>query len=140
MYRTASLLERLDAAARGQSGRTIQEDRAAAVRSIVRNLQRMLNSRQGNAPAQMDLGIPSPHELMQGFPATLDQAIRTIRTCIMRYEPRLTAVVVTHLPAEESAAGIAFRITAQLAGDGPREQLSLQTAISANGRIRLADT
>jgi type VI secretion system protein len=140
MYRTASLLERLDAAASGQGARTVQEDRSAAVRSIVRNLQRMLNSRQGNAPAQMDLGIPSPHELMQGYPATLEQTIKVIRTCIMRYEPRLSAVVVSHVPSDQAAAAISFRITAQLAGDGAREQLSLQTAISANGRIRLANT
>ena len=137
MHRSLTLLERLDAAAHGAAVRTLGEDRQAVVRSILKNLQRILNSRQGNAPAQMDLGIPSPHELMQGYPTTLERAQKIIRSCIQRYEPRLTAVVVSK-DGEDSVAGINFRITAQLAGDGPREVLSVQTAISPTGRIRLA--
>ena len=140
MHRSITLLERLDAAVRSPQARTMAQDRPAAVRSIILNLQRLLNSRQGSAPAQMDLGIPSPHELLQGYPATLDQAMKTIRACIQRYEPRLSAVVVAHVPSDAVSEGIPFRITAQLAGDGPRESLSLQTAISPTGHIRLADS
>jgi len=140
MYRNVTLLERIALASAGDRNRTIQEDRGAVARSILRNLQMLLNSRQGNAPAQMDLGIPSPHELMQGFPGTLDSAQKAIRQCILRYEPRVTAVLVTHVPSTDGAQSVSFRISAQLAGDGRPESLSLQTAITADGRIRIKNS
>jgi type VI secretion system protein len=140
MHRHVTLLERLSIAAQGERARTIQEDRGAVIRSILRNMQMVLNSRQGHAPAQMDLGIPPPHELMQGFPGTLDVAQKSIRQCIQRYEPRVTAVVVAYAPGEEPVQQVSFRISAQLAGEGRAEQLNVQTAITSEGRIRISSS
>jgi type VI secretion system protein len=137
MHRSVTLLERLALAVRNGQARSLQEDRGATMRSILKNLQQVLNSRQGHALAQMDLGIPSPHELMQGFPGTLEQAQRAIRQCILRYEPRLAGAVVTYIKPEEGSQTIGFQVTAQLAGDGSRESLSFHTAISPDGRLRL---
>ena len=64
MLRSITLLERLNRAAREGGARTIKEDRGAVMRSVMLNLQRILNTRQGSSLAQDDLGIPSPHELL----------------------------------------------------------------------------
>lgn len=129
-----SLLERLSA---GEHALTMVDDRGTVVRSILTNLTAILNARSGSAAAQMDLGLPSPHELLQGFPANLPRALQDIKACIQRYEPRLTAVTVRHLKDEDSAvAAIRFQITAMLSGD--RTPLSLTTAVSGDGRVRIS--
>ncbi|GDY14346.1 hypothetical protein LBMAG53_32240 [Planctomycetota bacterium] len=128
-----ALLERLSA---GDRGPTLAEDRAAVLRSVLRNLSRVLNSRQGSAPAQMELGLPSPHELLQGFPANLPRTLKDIRACLQRYEPRLAGVVVKHVPSEGGDLAIRFQITAVLAG-GDRTPVNLATAFTGDGRVRI---
>ena len=127
-----ALLERL---ASGAQERSIAEDRSAVMRSVLANLACILNARSGSAPAQMDLGLPSPHEMLQGFPATLPRALTDIRACIAAYEPRLSRVAVRHIPGEPGDRAIRFQITAVLMGeDAP---LTLTTAFASDGRIRV---
>ncbi len=139
MLRSITLLERLNRAAREGGARTVKEDRGAVMRSVLLNLQRILNTRQGSAAAQSDLGVPSPHELLIGFPASLDQAQRAVKQCIQRYEPRLVNVVVAIDKEDDQKQAIAFSVTAQLAGGDRRDPVSFHTAISPDGRIRLRD-
>lgn len=139
MLRSITLLERLTLAAQGKGVRTLREDRAAVLRSVLGNLGHLLNTRQGSAAAQPDLGVPSPHELMQGFPETLDDARRAIKTCITMYEPRLTNVVVTHLVDETSDLVIRFQVSAQLAGGTTRDPVSFRTAVTPDGILRIQD-
>ncbi len=136
MLPSLTLLERL---AQGRSDRTVVADRAALVRSVLANVQRILNTRAGSAGAQMDLGLPSPHELMQGFPATMHDAQNAIRTCILKYEPRLAAAVVSWVPQPDGAPDLRFAISATLADDA-RTPLSFTTAVNRDGRIRLQDS
>jgi type VI secretion system protein len=139
MLRSITLLERLNRAAREGGLRTVKEDRAAVMRSVLLNLQRILNSREGSSAAQPDLGIPSPHELLQGFPATAESAQKAVKACIQRYEPRLMNVVVTLERSDEQRASIGFQVTAQLAGGDRRDPVSFHTAVTPDGRIRLRD-
>lgn len=139
MLRSVTLLERLNRAAREGGARTVKEDRGAVMRSVLLNLQRILNTRQGASSAQPELGIPSPHELLQGFPATSPDAQRAVKACIARYEPRLTNIVVAIEPCEGQRHEIAFQVSAQLAGGDRRDPVSFHTAITQDGRIRLRD-
>jgi len=139
MLRSITLLERLNRAAREGGERTVKEDRGAVMRSVLLNLQRILNTRQGSAAAQNDLGVPSPHELLIGFPSSLDQAQRAVKQCIQRYEPRLVNVVVSIDKEDDQKQAIAFSVTAQLAGGDRRDPVTFHTAISPDGRIRLRD-
>ncbi len=139
MLRNITLLERLSRAAREGGARTVKEDRGAVMRSVLLNLQRILNSREGAAAAQPELGIPSPHELMRGYPATTEVALRAVKLCIQRYEPRLTNVVVTIDKSEEQRMAIGFTVAAQLAGGDRRDPISFHTSITPDGRMRLRD-
>jgi type VI secretion system protein len=139
MLRNITLLERLSRAAREGGARTVKEDRGAVMRSVLLNLQRILNSREGAAAAQPELGIPSPHELMRGYPATTEVALRAVKLCIQRFEPRLTNVVVTIDKSEEQRMAIGFTVSAQLAGGDRRDPISFHTSITPDGRMRLRD-
>jgi type VI secretion system protein len=139
MLRNITLLERLSRAAREGGARTVKEDRGAVMRSVLLNLQRILNSREGAAAAQPELGIPSPHELMRGYPATTEVALRAVKLCIQRFEPRLTNVVVTIDKSEEQRMAIGFTVAAQLAGGDRRDPISFHTSITPDGRMRLRD-
>ncbi len=139
MLRSITLLERLSRAARGEASRTLREDRPAVLRSVLLNLANILNTRVGSAAAQPDLGVPSPHELMQGYPGTVDDARKAIKACIVTYEPRLTNVVVTSLVDETGTLAIRFQVTAQLAGGTTRDPVSFRTAVTPDGILRIQD-
>ncbi len=139
MLNNVTLFERLTHAAREGGPRTIKEDRAAIMRSVMVNLQRVLNSHQGDSAAQPDLGIPSPHELMRGYPATTDVALRAVKTCIQRFEPRLTNVLVSVDRSDEHRLAIGFSISAQLAGGDRRDPVKFFTVITPDGRMRMRD-
>ena len=67
MIPESTLLERLRRAGDPRP-RTLRNDRAAVIASVARNLHRVLNSRLGNAPAQLDLGIPAPSDIILAIP------------------------------------------------------------------------
>ena len=137
-FRSATLLERISAAKRGGI-LSVREDRAAAMRSVLANLGRVLNTRLGAASAQPDLGTASPHELLQGFPGTAKQTQAAIARCIERYEPRLCDVKVDIGELDPNKRDIAFQVSARLAGGDVRDRVSFHTAIGADGHIRLSD-
>lgn len=139
MLRSITLLERLNRAAAEGGVRTVKEDRGAVMRSVLLNLQRLLNTRSGSAAAQPELGLPSPHEMLVDYPASVEQAQRAVKTCIQRYEPRLTNIVVSVDKDDDQKKAIAFAVSAQLAGGDRRDPVSFHTAISPDGRIRLRD-
>ncbi|MBN8525143.1 MAG: type VI secretion system baseplate subunit TssE [Planctomycetes bacterium] len=139
MLRSITLLERLNRAAVEGGVRTVKEDRGAVMRSVLLNLQRLLNTRQGSAAAQPDLGLPSPHEMLIDYPASVEQAQRAVKLCIQRYEPRLSNVVVSIDREEGQKQVLSFAVSAQLAGGDRRDPISFHTAITPDGRIRLRD-
>ncbi|MBA3685081.1 MAG: type VI secretion system baseplate subunit TssE [Planctomycetes bacterium] len=127
-----TLLERL-AGERGARPRATGDSRTALRDSILRNVQDLLSVRLGNAAAQTDLGMPPPGELLRDHPACVPRVQAIIAACIARYEPRLTAVRVTHLPQDDTLA-IRFQIVAQYA-DASRAPVSFSTSVDQDGQI-----
>ncbi len=127
-----ALLERLAA----PPGTFTAGDPSAVMRSVVLNLRRLLNSREGSAGAQLDLGLPSPHEMLQNWPASRDAALAAIRRCVQLYEPRLVDVVVRALPFTPGDTALSFQVAARLCGL-QRTPISLTTAVTADGRVTL---
>ncbi len=131
-----SLLERLSRP-RAAAARTMSENTPELVRSVLRNLQRILNSRQGHAAAQMDLGMPAPCEITQAFPDALAWMLRGIRACIEKYEPRIQVVDIARVESEEDALTLRFQITARVAAMKGGPTVSFDTVVDPTGRIRL---
>lgn len=137
MFQDRTLFERLRNPA-GKGSQTLQEDAVALLQSILRNLNRILNSRSGQAPAQLDFGIPSPSEVALAYPESIKTVQKIIRQCIERYEPRLTEVQVTQIESDDHRLAVRFQITARLATTAEQRQVSFDTLIDPAGRIEMA--
>ncbi len=115
--------------------RSVNVDRRALVDSVVRNLRQILNSRQGSALAQLDLGIPAPCEIVLGFPEAVGQLKRTIVAVIEKYEPRLRNVQVFYQPRETEGLVVNFIVSGRLAYDNT--QIAFETHFDSAGLIHL---
>jgi type VI secretion system protein len=138
MSRERTFLERLarpDAA----RDRTAREDPAEVVRSVLGNLQRILNSRVGHAPAQPDLGMPAPSDLIRFGAEAGEWIADTLKACIEKYEPRLTDVQVARLESEDDVLALRFQVTARLAAVKDDVPVSFDTMVDPAGRIRVRD-
>jgi type VI secretion system protein len=131
-----TLLERLATAGHDPEAHIAPAERLR--RSVLRNLGRMLNARQGHARAQPDLGTPPPNELVQDYPASIPRLQQAIAESIRRYEPRLVGVRVTWLDKGDPLT-IHFQIHAAL-NDGSRTPMQFSTAFDPSGRVRVGGT
>ncbi|HVR85201.1 MAG TPA: type VI secretion system baseplate subunit TssE [Planctomycetota bacterium] len=136
MSRERSILERL-AKPRTKGQRTLTENTTEITRSVLLNLQHILNSRLGDAPAQPDLGMPSPSEITQASPDAINLVMRNLRSCIEKYEPRLTAVEIAHVEAGDEILTLRFQVTARLTISRDGATISFDTVVDPGGRIRL---
>jgi type VI secretion system protein len=132
-----TLLERLRDASRGVASRTLREDTNELLLSILRHLQKMLNSRQGNAPAQMDYGIPDPSEVAHAVPDAIGEMQIAIKQCIEKYEPRLTNVNVIPIEDQDDVLVLRYHIRAQAVTSRERIPVSFDTMVDASGRIQV---
>lgn len=136
MSRERSILERLNKPlTKGQ--RTLNENTTEITRSVLRNLQHILNSRLGDAPAQPDLGMPSPSEITQASPDAINLVMRNLRACIEKYEPRLSGIDIAHVEAGDEVLTLRFQVTARLAVSRDGRTISFDTVVDPGGRIRL---
>ena len=134
MFTENTLLERL-ARSRESVKRTLSEDTGELVRSVVRQLQKLLNSRQGHAAAQMDYGVPESSEVVHNFPTAIREMQRGILTSIEKYEPRLCSVTVTHVEDEDDPFTLRFQIGAQLSTPKVKTHVCFDTSVDSAGRI-----
>ena len=138
MHHTTTLLERLTRAELGErSARSSGNDRAELRQSILANLNDVLSTRRGSAPAQMDLGTPAANEMRQNYPASVAELQRTIADCIRRYEPRLRDIEVSHVDVEGEQLVVHFQVNAQLVINGQKRALSFETRVDHLGKWQM---
>ena len=137
MSRERSILERL-ARPRTKGQRTLTDNIPEITRSVLRNLQHILNSRLGDAPAQPDLGMPSPSEITQASPDAINMVMRNLRSCIEKYEPRLTNIDIAHVEAGDEILTLRFQVTARLRVSKDGTTIAFDTVVNPGGHIRLS--
>lgn len=133
-----TILERL-ARPGAPEARTARENTSEVVRSVLRNLQRILNARLGHAPAQPDLGMPAPSEIVRSGADASDWLGRTLKECVEKYEPRLADVRVARVESEDDVLSLRFQLDARLAGEKEEIPVSFDTQVDPAGRIRVRD-
>lgn len=132
------LLERIRSVEKNPDRREGRDD-GRLIRSVLRHLERILNTRQGSVPIADDYGVPD-FTNFQG--ASLSESTyeieRSIRQVILNYEHRLRGVRVGFIPQEEDILALRFKITAKLAvnEDIP---IAFNTVIGTGGRIDVSD-
>lgn len=113
------------------------ENTQELVRSILRNLQRILNTRTNHAAAQMDMGTPAPCEMAMLSREGLGGVTRALRMCIEKYEPRLAGVDVTYVKGEDDVLTLRFQVTARVATSRSGATISFDTLVNSTGQIKV---
>jgi type VI secretion system protein len=117
------------------------------VDSVIRHLQRILNTKHGNVPIADDYGTPDFTDFFLTLPKTETNPKReiekAIRLTIQKYEPRLQGVRVNLVDQEEGEANlfadpltIRFQITGRLVTES-KTQVFFETTVDNEGKINI---
>lgn len=136
MAREQTLLERLRSGA-GPSSHTAVENTNALVRSVQANLARILNAREGHAPAQMDYGVPCPSDVVHDYPHSIGVMQRRIKDSLEKYEPRLKDIEVIHIENENGGLVLRYQVQGRLATSETESWITFLTQMDPSGRISL---
>lgn len=110
-------------------------DQQHRIRSVIDNLNRLFNSRQGTIGHLPDYGLPNLSEIYRDAPETIDVFRAAIRETVEKYEPRMRRVRVTHQPSGPHAGRLVFLLTGELV-DGERVQF--ETTFAEQVRVNPA--
>ena len=105
--------------------------------SIIRHLERILNTRQGSVQIADDYGIPDFTDTSSGFSDAIRDLERTIRNTIQKYEPRLKSVRVKFVPQEETTLAVSFQIVGQLNLEEGKNPITFQSVMDSDGKFTI---
>lgn len=118
-----------------ESGRSIHQDPRRLTQSVLENLRRLLNTRQGIVPTQLDYGIPDLVDALYNFPETIVNMRRAIKATIEKYEPRLRRVNVKHVETPDDPLALRYEITAELVTEEGKSSVWIQTRMDGSGEV-----
>lgn len=107
------------------------------VGSIIRHLERILNTRRGSAQIGEDYGIPDVTDLTSGLPESLRDLERMIRNTIQKYEPRLKAVRVKFSSQDENMLAVSFQIVARLILEEEKDPVVFESFMDCDGKVTI---
>ena len=132
------LLERignLEVPSEGKTGTVVTR----AVGSVIRHLQKMLNTRQGNVSIAEDYGMPDftnyPGESIND---TCQRMTVIIKQFIERFEPRLDNVRITFEPDENNVLSLRFKLEGVLVREN-KVPVLLETVVDSSGKVIVTD-
>jgi type VI secretion system protein len=136
MASTRGFFDRLRDPARGR-GRSVHERTDEVQESILRNLQRLLNTRHGDSAAVPEFGIPALTDVdLQG---RAEEMRRSIEASIRTFEPRLSAVRVRWQEGDETdVLKLRFEIVGRLVTSDENVGVRFATVADANGQWKIA--
>jgi type VI secretion system protein len=106
--------------------------------SVVRHLQRILNTRQGSVPIDPEFGVPDFTNLAGSYNAAFGGQIeQDIRKLIERYEPRLKSPRLKLREERADALSLSFELTGSVVMGGREVPVRLATNVGSQGRIRV---
>jgi type VI secretion system protein len=101
MEQNPSLYEMLFQNFTGERDLAAVDEQRQPLRSVLDNLQRILNSRAGALSHLVDHGLPDMSEVLQGLPASAHGLVDTLSATLLKYEPRLARLEVELLPQRQ---------------------------------------
>jgi type VI secretion system protein len=113
-------------------------DRARLRRSIAANLERLLSSREGHAPAQPDYGMPDAGEVLHAWQGGPELVRKRLKQVIETYEPRLQDVKVLQVQDVAFGQTLRYSLRAQLRGM-PQENWAFELVVQPTGRLRILE-
>lgn len=105
--------------------------------SVLENLRRILNARQGCCETRPDFGMPDLNDAIgQGTDAVLAVA-RAVKQQIEMFEPRLENVQVRFSADPDNPLQLAFHVTAVTRYKDRVERVSFDTILSDDKRVKV---
>ena len=98
------------------------------VQSIVGNLQRLFNTRQGAVPHLPAYGLPDLASVQRSAPSSLEALRKELRAAVMAYEPRLAQVRVETGEVDIYRMRVTFIISGEVA---PGQRIRLETVFGS---------
>jgi len=99
------------------------------------HLKVLLNTCQGESVTVPDYGLMDFSDIVHELPHGIHKIQQSIRSVILKYEPRLKNVSVRYIPDEEPLV-LKFEVVARL-NDESRSLVRLRTAMSSGGTFRV---
>ena len=135
--RELTLFERLEKA---ESPKKPSGQRRRLETSLVRHLTSMLNTRKGSVPIAPDYGIGDVTDLGRSFTEeSIGEFKAELERVLMRYEPRLAGVFVTHLQRPDTPLAAVFEIKAVVNTQYGQQTLQLETTLESSGALRVTE-
>ena len=103
-------------------------------KSIASHLHRFFNTRQHALFHLPAYGLPDINDVYARLPYSLESFTQTLRSQIMRYEPRLKDVAVCYQSLQGVEAVVAFEIIATLHND---EKVIFDAQFMPGGEVRV---
>jgi type VI secretion system protein len=104
-------------------------------RSILSNLDRLMNTRQGALSHLPDYGVPDLSDVYRDMPGSIAELQQSIANAVETYEPRLRHVRAEHQETDQYAMQLVFLLTAKTL-DGDR--VRFRTVFSSDEEARVA--
>ena len=104
------------------------------VRSIVGNLQRLFNTRQGAVPHLPTYGLPDLATVQRESLASLEALRKELRASVMAYEPRLAHVRVEVGEVDIHEMRVTFIISVEVS---PGQRIRLETVFGSQEAARV---
>jgi len=103
------------------------------LRSIIDNLNRLLNTRRGSIAHLPDYGLPDISQVYRDLPYSIDGLRAAIKQVLEKYEPRLRRIRVEQLQGREGdfEMRVAFIVTGELQQG---QKVQFQTTFKSNDR------
>jgi type VI secretion system protein len=103
-------------------------------RSIISNLDRLMNTRRGALSHLPDYGLPDLSDVYRDMPGSIIELQSAIEAAVETYEPRLRRVRVEHQATDRYAMQLVFLLTAESL-DG--ERIRFRTTFSSEEEARV---
>ncbi|MFA9596371.1 type VI secretion system baseplate subunit TssE [Citrobacter telavivensis] len=131
-----SLFERINEAAKPSSDRN---PKVKLLQSIMLSLQNILNTRSGSCHGSPELGLPDLDNDESSISMSIrDMTARSVRECILRYEPRISdTTVIARALDENSPLELRFRILAQVNFNNRRDVLEFEILLDNHQHWRV---
>jgi len=133
-----TLLERIRHLEINPGGRG-PRDISLGLESVLRHLQKMMNTRQGSVPISDDYGMPDMTNFAgENLNASAGELERMIKAVIQKYEPRLIRIDVHFEPKAGEISMMRFRLEGAMMADRDKTTpVIFETVVTAEGMVRM---
>ncbi len=104
-------------------------------RSIISNLDRLMNTRRGALSHLSEYGLPDISDVYRDMPGSITELQQAIESAVETYEPRLQHVRVEHQSTDRYSMQLVFLLTAETLNG---ERIRFKTTFSSEDEAHVA--